>query len=49
MTFSFVSPPQPRWRVWLFGHVFISVEREPCAFHRMMQRLAFGFRWERLP
>jgi hypothetical protein len=27
----------------------VYLRSRPCWFHRTMQRLAFGFRWEKLP
>ena len=27
----------------------MQIEKPPCAFHRLMQSLILGFKWEKLP
>lgn len=43
-----ITPPVYRWKCTLMEGYVLSSVRAPCAFHRIMQRLAFGFKWERL-
>lgn len=45
---SFQAPPKPTWRCWIWDGLCYYVSKPPNAFHRLMQRIAFGFRWERL-
>lgn len=44
------SPPKDAWRCYLAPHFCINVPegKQPNRFHRWMQRLCFGFRWERI-
>lgn len=45
------DPPKPSgWRVWyLPGCFYQPLEGEvPNRFHRFMQRVCFGFKWERV-
>ena len=39
-------PPEPRG-VLVFGNTRLYLAVYPNAFHRLMQRLVFGFKWER--
>ena len=43
--------PQYTYKVTIGGNygLVISVEKPPCAFHRLMQSLILGFKWEKLP
>jgi hypothetical protein len=43
-------PPEFAWRCHLVPGVVYHLEegRQPNAFHRLMQRLCFGVRWERI-
>lgn len=46
-----VQGPEPKWRMALTGNfhdVCIHLFGAPNWFHRLMQRLFFGFRYERL-
>ena len=42
--------PDYAWRCYLGSNLMLNVEegKQPNAFHRLMQRLCFGFRWERI-
>jgi hypothetical protein len=42
--------PEYAWRCHLIPGVVYHLEegRQPNAFHRLMQRLCFGVRWERI-
>lgn len=41
-------PERSNWRVEICGVHYHPVKgQEPNAFHRWMQRLAFGFRWKK--
>lgn len=42
------SPPPTNWQVWLWPGNCMHVASPPNPFHRLMQRLVFGFRWEKL-
>jgi hypothetical protein len=48
--FRVLTPPEPsEWQMRCSGVVYRpSKGKEPNGFHRLMQRLAFGFRWERV-
>jgi hypothetical protein len=43
----FSDLPLPAWRVWLTPFFFIEGHKPPNIMHRVLQRLFFGFRWER--
>jgi hypothetical protein len=43
---------RPSWKLWICEGFFIQFDEAnehtpPCRFHRWMQRLVFGFRWEK--
>ena len=44
------APPVYAWRCELTPKVYWHCEegKQPNAFHRMTQRLVFGFKWERI-
>lgn len=44
-TIFFASTPLNLWKVRIVGNTWVYMERAPNAFHRGMQRLAFGVRW----
>ena len=52
--YHFAIPKRSEWRCSLFGQGDDGIVyqplmgREPNWFHRWMQRLAFGFKWERV-
>jgi hypothetical protein len=46
-----LNVPPPRWKVEIFpGYEYRMAGNRPVpyAFHRLMQRLVFGFKWERI-
>jgi hypothetical protein len=51
---EYIDPPElSEWLLWLIGDGSCTAIRpkkgdEPNWFHRWMQRVAFGFRWERV-
>lgn len=47
--FKFQQPPRNRWRCRVGYMTYLHVPQAPNWFHRQMQRLAFGYVWERLP
>ena len=56
MNYSFIDdiriawPPEYAWRCHLVRGVVYHLEegKQPNAFNRLMQRLCFGVRWERI-
>lgn len=45
------NTPPPEWSVELLDGVILhpdGTKKAPNAFHRLMQRLVFGFKWKRL-
>lgn len=44
-----LNPYRPSWRLHIGPHFSADQQNAPSAFHRFMQRLFFGFKWERLP
>lgn len=47
---SMITLERSSWQCHCAGITYIPPKgAEPNAFHRFMQRLAFGFRWERRP
>lgn len=49
--YVFNTPPPPEWSVEVVDGVLWhpdSTKKVPNAFHRLMQRLVFGFKWKRL-
>jgi hypothetical protein len=50
-TFTTLAPPKPVWRVRVAEGVYwnhAGDKRPPNTFHRLMHRLVFGFKWERI-
>jgi hypothetical protein len=50
MTYAFIDTPEYAWRCHIGYNLVYQLEegRQPNAFHRLMQRLCFGIRWERV-
>lgn len=48
--FIFYTPPElSPWQVTVADRLTLRPRkgREPCAFHRLMQRVILGFKWEK--
>lgn len=50
MNVSGIKPPKYRWRIRLTHNTYWQVEegKEPNWFHRKMQELCFGVKWEKV-
>lgn len=50
MEFCIHIPPDCKWRVEVMKDVYWMREEgeQPNAFHRFMQRIFFGFKWEKI-
>lgn len=49
-TNAFFRTPSYSWKLWLNSNTWFMYEegKQPNAFHRLMQRLILGFKWERI-
>lgn len=55
-SYTYIIPPiKYAWKVTIIGnkdysawYINLPEKSAPCLFHRIMQRLILGFRWERI-
>ena len=47
---NFIRQPKYAWRCWLTYNMYWSLEngKQPNWFHRKMQELCFGIKWEKI-